>query len=194
MARALRIVVLGDSLAEGFGVAPGEDYPALLEALLHREGVSCRVVNAGVSGDTCRGASARLGRVLSVSPDLVVVEIGLNDILMGAMPERIRACVTRILERLASEGVAAVLAGMVLPETGDPDTERDFADLYAAAARDAGAVLLPAFNRPAFECRDGLQFDGLHPTSEGYRAIAANSLPHVVRAIGRLAEGGGRDA
>ena len=90
MIPAINMLALGDSLTEGFGVGPRDNYPAGLEARLHKKGFNCRVINAGVSGDTCRNLMARMDRVLDPGPDLVILEIGLNDILMGAMPERIR--------------------------------------------------------------------------------------------------------
>jgi lysophospholipase L1-like esterase len=58
MNRPVLIVALGDSLTEGFGVVPGQAYPEQLQAELAKAGLNCRMVNTGISGDTCRGCSA----------------------------------------------------------------------------------------------------------------------------------------
>ncbi|MEY4952539.1 MAG: hypothetical protein RL299_963, partial [Pseudomonadota bacterium] len=46
------ILALGDSLFAGYGLEPGQSYPAHLEKALQAKGIKARVVNAGVSGDT----------------------------------------------------------------------------------------------------------------------------------------------
>ncbi|MFZ7127194.1 MAG: arylesterase [Desulfobacterales bacterium] len=186
MSSRIRIVALGDSLTEGFGVAPRESYPARLELLLKRSGWDCRVINAGVSGDTCRQVLARLDRVVNQSPDLVILEIGINDILMGAMPERIHANVAGIVERLSAHGIPVALAGMDLPLAGDPDTQAAFVEIYPAIARTYDLVLIPLFLNPVWLEEDRVQFDGVHPTAEGYRAITDHLLPWVIQALEKL--------
>src|SRR5437763_16742020 len=55
-----RIVVLGDSLTAGLGLAKSDAYPALLQQRLNEQGLDYEVVNAGVSGDTSAGGLNRL--------------------------------------------------------------------------------------------------------------------------------------
>ncbi|MGD9018489.1 MAG: GDSL-type esterase/lipase family protein, partial [Desulfobacterales bacterium] len=143
------IVALGDSLTEGFGVPPEGSFPARLDGLLRRRGTDCRVINMGRSGDTCRGVLARLSQVLALAPDLVILEIGLNDVLMGAMVERIELNISRIVERLTAARARVLLAGMVLPPMGEPDGESAFAGIYPRVAAANGVGLIPGFNAPA---------------------------------------------
>src|SRR5262245_4627859 len=97
------IVVLGDSLTAGPGVAADEAYPALLEARLRQAGFAYRVVNAGVSGDTSAGGLRRLDWVLRANPEIVLVALGANDGLRGlpvdALRDNLTAIVTRLRER-----------------------------------------------------------------------------------------------
>ena len=144
----LTIVALGDSLTEGFGVAPRDAYPYRLQGLLQAEGVACRIVNAGISGDTCRGVLARLGEVERWRPDMVILEIGINDVLMGVMTERIRANIDAIVERLQDGGIPVVLAGMDLPPMGEPEVEAAFAALYPAVAEAYDLALIPGSEIP----------------------------------------------
>ncbi len=186
MIPGINILALGDSLTEGFGVGPQYSYPVGLAALLHKKGFSCNVINAGCSGDTCRNLMARMDRVLDIGPNVVIVEIGLNDILMGAMPGQISRMITTIARRITARAIPVILAGMVLPAMGDTETETAFAAIYPAVAQNLDLVLIPSFNGPALEKTGGLQFDGIHPTAAGYSAIIKHMLPWVVQVLVRL--------
>src|SRR5262245_31178519 len=59
-----RIVVLGDSIAAGFGVDPDEAYPAALQRKIDETKLPYTVVNAGVSGDTTAGGLRRVDWIL----------------------------------------------------------------------------------------------------------------------------------
>ena len=126
---------------------------------------------------------ARMDRVLDPGPDLVILEIGLNDILMGAMPERIRQMITTMARRIVARAIPLILAGMVLPAMGDAETETAFAAIYPEVAQALDLVLIPSFNGPALKTAGGLQFDGIHPTAAGYAAIVEHSLPWVIGAL-----------
>lgn len=82
------IVCLGASNTEGYGVAPHESYPARLEVLLHERGVTARVLNAGISGDTTSGMLARLAREVPQDTRLVIFQPGINDLHMPAIREQ----------------------------------------------------------------------------------------------------------
>jgi Lysophospholipase L1 and related esterases len=73
------IVVLGDSLTEGFGVAKEEAYPHLLEKELQRKGHSVKVINAGISGSTSASAPSRLRWYIKAHPEIVILALGGND-------------------------------------------------------------------------------------------------------------------
>ena len=66
-----KIVAFGDSLTAGYGLAPKESYPALLQKMLDADGFKYEVVNAGVSGDTSAGgvsAAPRSTATVSLRP------------------------------------------------------------------------------------------------------------------------------
>ncbi|MDY0311986.1 MAG: arylesterase [Desulfobacterales bacterium] len=182
----LHIVALGDSLTEGFGVAPGDAYPYVLQQMLEDDGIACRLINFGVSGDTCRGVLARLDTIPSWSPDLVILEIGVNDILMGRWPERIQADLGAIVQRLVGWRIPVALAGMQMPPLGDPETETAFAAIYPAVAQAFRIPLIADFTAPLWAVPNRVQYDGLHPNAEGYRAICAHIRPTVMRIIRAL--------
>ena len=65
-----RLVVLGDSLTAGLGIAKEDAYPAVLQKRLNQQGLNYEVVNAGVSGDTSIGCPFVLlsGSAIAATP------------------------------------------------------------------------------------------------------------------------------
>lgn len=182
-AGGVRIVVLGDSLAAGLGLAEGEAFPAVLESRLRAAGVPATVVNAGVSGDTTAGGLTRLDWVLRGTPDVLVVELGANDALRGQPLAGIESNLREIVRRGRAVGAAVVLLGMDVPTSYGPDYAGGFAALYPRVAEEEGAVLVPGFMREVGLDPSLLQADGLHPTSEGQRRLAAELVPVLERVL-----------
>ena len=173
------IVAFGDSLTAGQGVPAQQAYPALLAARLRAEGYPYRVVNAGVSGDTTAGGLRRVDRALRLGPEVVILELGINDALRGQDLETVRSNLHQLVERFQSAGVRVLIAGMRLPPNYGAGYGATFQRLYEEVARKRGAALMPFF-------LDGVagdprlnQPDGVHPTADGYRVIADRLWPHL---------------
>ncbi len=179
------IVALGNSLTEGLGVPEDLAYPALLEEALRARGLAYRVVNAGISGETSSGARTRLEWVLSMKPDIIILETGANDGMRGLGPGLIRENIQYMIDEIIARGVGVILIGMkIMPNLG-PAYTKAFADVYTATAAENNLIFMPfmlegvagdpALNQP----------DGIHPTAEGYRKVVENLLPYVLEAISR---------
>ena len=104
----VRIVALGASNTQGWGVAPAESYPAQLQALLKAKGIEAAVANAGIPGDTTAGMLGRLAEAVPDGTRLVILQPGTNDERMGIGPERERN-IAEMRSRLAARGIALVL-------------------------------------------------------------------------------------
>jgi acyl-CoA thioesterase-1 len=173
------IVALGDSLTAGFGLAPEEAWPALIEARLRREGYPYRVVNAGVSGDTTAGGLRRVDWVLRHRPEVAVVALGANDGLRGQPVDAMRANLVALVERLQGAGVRVLLAGMEVPPNYGAAYARAFRAAFPEVARRTGAALMPfLLDGVAADPRLNLP-DGLHPNAAGQRVIAERLWPHL---------------
>jgi acyl-CoA thioesterase I len=173
------IVAFGDSLTAGLGVPAEQSYPALLTARLRAEGYPYRVVNAGVSGDTTAGGLRRVDWALRLRPEIVILELGINDALRGQDLDGVRANLDRLVERFQSAGARVLIAGMRLPPNYGAHYSGAFQRLYEDVAKTRGTSLMPFF-------LDGVggnprlnQMDGIHPTAEGYRIIVDRLWPHV---------------
>jgi acyl-CoA thioesterase-1 len=181
---AVRIVVLGDSLAAGLGLAAAEAFPAVVEDLLRGTGHDIEVVNAGVSGDTSAGGLSRVDWVLQRPADILVVELGGNDALRGQDLDNTEANLREIVRRGRAAGARVVLLGMDVPTNYGPDYSRDFAEMYPRIAEEEGATLVPGFVRDVGLDPSLLQPDGLHPTAEGQRRLAEVLLPILEAVLG----------
>ncbi|MBI9083119.1 MAG: arylesterase [Desulfobacterales bacterium] len=180
------IVAMGDSLTAGLGVAEARAYPARLQARLEADGYRYRVINAGVSGETSSGALSRLDWMLTLKPDLVILETGANDGLRGIDVELVRRNIDTIVSRLQEGGVTVVMAGMKMVQNMGADYTGTFEGIFPAVAAARNVILVPFFlegvaGNPALN-----QADGIHPTAEGYAVVVDNLYPAVRTALDRL--------
>jgi acyl-CoA thioesterase-1 len=180
---AIRIVVLGDSLAAGLGLAAAEAFPSVVESLLRDEGFDVGVVNAGVSGDTTAGGLSRIDWVLQQPTEILIVELGGNDALRGQPLENTEKNLREIVRRGRESGAEVVLLGMDVPINYGPDYATAFEELFPRVAEAEGAVLIPGFVRELGADSTLLQPDGLHPTAEGQRRLAMRLLPTLTGVV-----------
>lgn len=176
---ALRVVVLGDSLAAGDGLPASQAFPAVLERTLRERGLAVAVQNAGVSGDTSAGGLQRLDWLLRQSPDLVVLELGANDGLRGLPTEQTEANLRAIVEQSRAAGADVLLVGMQVPGNMGAEYQQRFREIFPRVAQDTGIPLVPFLLEGVALVPELNLPDGIHPTAEGQERLAANVLPHL---------------
>jgi len=151
----------------------------VLERVLREKGRKVEVSNAGVSGDTASGGLERLDWAVGDGADLVIVELGANDMLRGVNPSITRKALAEIIIRLKAKKIPVLLAGMVAAPGMGRDYETTFNAIYGDLAREFGVPLYPFFLE-GVAGKPGLLFpDGLHPTPEGVETIVRGILPSV---------------
>lgn len=180
------VLAFGDSLYAGYGLAPGESFPAVLERELESTGLSLRMVNAGVSGDTSAAGLARLDFTLDGlprTPDLAIVGLGGNDVLRGIDPKETRANLEAIVRNLDRRGIPVVLTGMIAPRNLGADYTGRFDAIYPDLARSYGAELDPFFLDGVITDPNLLLADGIHPNAAGVRVMAKRLAPVVAKEL-----------
>nr|WP_232476242.1 arylesterase [Sphingomonas formosensis] len=177
------VLAFGDSLTAGYGLPAAQAFPVRLQAALRGAGIAVRVQNAGVSGDTSAAGRARLAWVLRSikgNPDLVIVELGANDMLRGLSPDQTRANLDAILAELKRRRIPVLLAGMrAAPNLGRGYAAR-FEPIFPDLARKYGARLYPFFLAGVAAQKPLLQADGMHPNARGVDLIVRNLAPQVI--------------
>ncbi|MEG3175557.1 arylesterase [Sphingomonas sp. RB3P16] len=184
--RAPLIWAFGDSLTAGYGLAPELGFTAKLQAALRKAGIAATVRNGGIAGDTAAQARARLRwglRGLGVTPDLVIVELGANDMLRGLPVAQARANLDAILTELQARRIPVLLAGMRAAPNLGPDYVRAFDALYPALAAAHRVPRYPFFLDGVAGNPRLLQGDGLHPNARGVDIIVGRLLPSVRQAL-----------
>ena len=188
-ARAAVVLAYGDSLMAGYQLAPGDGFAPQLEAALRRQGRTVSVRSAAVSGDTSAAGRARLAWVLAgakPAPDLVLLELGANDMLRGAPVPALKANLDAMLTALEQRHIPVVLVGMQASPNLGADYVRDFNRVYAELARAHRVPLYPFFMN-GVAATPGLQLaDGMHPNRQGVAVIVRGILPTVQAALDRL--------
>jgi acyl-CoA thioesterase I len=176
-ARTLNIVAFGDSLTAGYQLAPGQAFPAELEALAKSRGLDVAINNAGVSGDTTADGLARIDWSIPDGTDGVILELGANDALRGLSPEESRKNLEAMIARLRERKIPVLLAGIVAPPNMGGDYEAKFNPIYKELAEKYSLPLYPFFLDgvaavPAMQLEDGM-----HPNGAGTKIMAERFFP-----------------
>jgi acyl-CoA thioesterase I len=182
-ATPLKILMLGTSLTQGYGLPPGTEIPAVLQAKLKSAGVEARVINAGVSGDTSASGLSRLDWSLADRPDAAIVELGSNDALRGIPPAQTEKNLSAILAKLKAQHIPTLLLGMMAPRNLGPEYARAFDAIYPKLAKQYGALLYP-FVLDGVALNPKLnQPDGMHPNPAGVKIIVDRIFPDVKKLL-----------
>lgn len=185
-ANEVTILALGDSLFAGYGLGPGQSYPAHLETALKSRGIAARIVNAGVSGDTTADGLARTDFVLKGmggKPALAIISLGGNDMLRAVPPAETRKNLAAVLAKFQAAKVPVVLLQLLAA----PNLGKEYADgfnpIYPALAKQYGAVLVPFWLAPLQGHPELLQGDHIHPTLPGIDKLVAATVDQVAAAV-----------
>ena len=168
------LLVLGDSLSQGFGLAPSEAYPTLLAKKLRAAGLNFQVTNASAAGGTTEGGLERLPAHLKRKIDIFIVELGINDAFRGVPVDQIQKNLQQIIDKAKARNrnVNVVIAGMQLPNYAADDYVSAFAKMFADLATRNGAVLVPYLLQSVAGNPSLNLSDGIHPNAAGQRVLA----------------------
>lgn len=170
-----KLLILGDSLTEGYGVAKDKAFPALVEAKLQAAGGALKewkVINSGVSGSTSASAPSRLAWALKSKPDAVLIALGANDGLRGIKPAATKESLTKAVRAVKEKKIAVLLAGMEMPPNFGKDYRDEFRKVFTDVAKAEKVPLLPFLlegvgGNPKLNLEDGI-----HPNEAGHRIVA----------------------
>ncbi len=170
------ILVFGDSISAGFGLAQVElGWVGMLRAKLKREGYGYQVVNASVSGETTAGGLARLPRALALHhPRLVILELGGNDGLRALPLEQMRGNLDRMVELAQESGARVLLLGMRIPPNYGPEFTEKFFAVFGDVARAKKIPLVPFLLDGIALSPNLMQADGIHPNALGQTPLLEN--------------------
>jgi acyl-CoA thioesterase-1 len=175
------ILILGDSLSASYGIHLEQGWVARLQERLKGKGYPYQVVNASISGETTRGALARLDTLLDThEPEIVVVELGGNDGLRGLSLSEMRQNFSQIIEQSQQSGAQVLLVSMRLPPNYGPTYTERFQKLFAELESKYKVATAPFILRGIAARPELMQSDGIHPRLEAQALMLDNIWPALI--------------
>ncbi len=160
------VVVFGDSLVEGVGATPGNDFVSVLG-----RGLRIEIINKGKSGDTTASALERTADVSALEPGVVIILLGGNDVLRRIPKKETFKNLENMIKKFQSEGSAVILLGVQGGILFD-GYEKDYKDL---AGKHRAAYVSNVLDNLITD-REYMS-DGIHPNDKGYAVIAGRVKP-----------------
>jgi acyl-CoA thioesterase-1 len=180
------ILVLGDSLSAGYGLAPGEGWVALLQQRLKKEGYGHRVVNASVSGETTDGGVARIDRALAThEPEIVVLELGGNDGLRGLPVSRVQANLGRMITKSRAAGAEVLLLTVQMPANYGAQYTNSYLKVYDDLRELYKVDTAPLLGSKLALNLGYFQPDGIHPNARAQPLMLGNVWPQLIPLLAR---------
>lgn len=171
-----RILVLGDSLSQGFGLTSSQAHPTLLAEKLRAAGLNFEIINASQSGGTTEGGLRRLPAHLKRKIDIFILELGINDAFRGVPIAQIRSNLQAIIDQVKARkpNVRIIMAGMQLPNYAEDNYVFAFGQICIDIAAKNNAALIPYLlegvgGNPLLN-----QPDRVHPNAAGQKILADN--------------------
>lgn len=173
-AKAHHLLILGDSLTDGYTLGKGAAYPVYLERLAKEAALPLQITNGGVSGDTTGDGLRRLPGFESRKPDTFMVALGTNDLFRSVPEERAQSNVGKILSMAKEMWPNAKL--VVVGTAGAWDVPKDYEDRFHQGLRKVAskykARYVPSLLQPIVGKREFFLPDGVHPNEKGHAMIA----------------------
>jgi len=174
-----KLIIIGDSLTEGYGVTHDQAYPHLLQQKIDKLDKKWRVVNSGISGSTAASAPSRVTWILKQKPELILIALGANDGLRGAPVASIEENLAKAVAACKAAGVKTIVVGMKLPPNYGADYTRNFEGAFGRVANKAGVPLLPFLLEGVAGKGNLNQADGIHPNEKGHAIVAETVFKFV---------------
>ena len=175
------ILVLGDSISAGYGMNVDDGWVNLMNQTLRQRELAYRMVNASISGETTMGGLKRLPDLLQEhAPSIVVIELGGNDGLRGFPTTKILDNLLTMTDLVKAAGAQPVIITMRIPPNYGPRYTRAFEQVFADAAEQSKATLVPFLFEELAVDAQMMQDDGIHPTAKAQPLLVEGFLPFLL--------------
>ena len=175
------ILVLGDSISAGYGMNVDDGWVNLMNQTLRQRELAYRMINASISGETTVGGLKRLPDLLQEhAPSIVVIELGGNDGLRGYPTTKILDNLLTMTDLVKAAGAQPVIITMRIPPNYGPRYTRAFEQVFADAAEQSKATLVPFLFEELAVDAQMMQDDGIHPTAKAQPLLVEGFLPFLL--------------
>ena len=171
------ISAFGDSLFAGYNLSAQQAFYTQLQHILTQKGYHVRVIPHAVSGSTSAQALAHIRDVISAKPQMVLLELGANDILRGLPPQQLKKNLEQMIKQLKEAGIQVILCGVSAPTSYGKAYAERYNNVYSALAQQYTLPFIPDIMKDIIGTPALLQEDMLHPNALGIKAMIRNILP-----------------
>ena len=174
--KKFKILILGDSLTEGYGVDESEAYPTLLQERLNHTlsekiGKTFKVINGGISGSTTSGGVSRIEWFLKSRPDFLIIALGGNDGLRGIAVEQIKTNLEKVILAAQNNQIPILLAGMKIPPNYGKAYNQAFSNLFPTLSDQYDIPLIPFLLEGVGGNPEMNLPDRIHPNPKGHKLM-----------------------
>ena len=182
-AKELKIVIVGDSITEGYGIEVKDAYPSLLETKLKHKGLQVKVINGGTSGASSASAVRFVKWYLKIKPDWILLELGGNDGLRGQDLQTVERNLADAIELIQKNNIKAALAGMQIPTNYGVDYQTKFAAIFPRLAKKYDIPLIPFLLKDVGGVPEMNLPDGIHPNKKGHQIVAETAFQFFLKQL-----------
>jgi len=183
------IVLFGDSIIAGYGLAEQETLAVQLEAYLESTQHDIKVINAGVSGDTTSAGLTRIAWTLQrTKPDIVLLALGANDVLRGLPPATTAQNLDAMLEILQNNDIKVILSRVDAPANLGKTYAQELKTAYETLATSYEVPLYPFLLQDIFNQPKLMLPDGIHPSAAGIKAITKPLGNYIIEYMAKKIE------
>lgn len=172
LANDYSLLIIGDSLTEGYGVSKEAAYPSQLEKLLVADGKKIKIINAGSSGSTSASLEKRLSWHLKKKPTHLMIALGANDGLRGVEPESMRKNLSSAIQKAQGAGIKVIFAGMKMPLNYGKQYREKYEKVFTDLGKTKGVFFIPFLLKGVGGIKKLNQADGIHPNEVGHKKMA----------------------
>ena len=178
-----KVLFLGDSLTEGYGISKESTYPVILQKVLNSKyQISIDILNGSVSGSTTASSLSRLKWFLKGKPNILVLALGSNDGLRGVDLSTSKENLKKTILLAKENSMKIILAGMYIPPNYGPKYTSEFKNMYKELESELKVVLIPFLLEGVATIKNLNLSDGIHPNEKGHE-IMANTLLKYIRPL-----------
>ncbi len=179
LSHAKKIIILGDSLTEGYGVAQDSAFPVLLQKKITADKIDWILVGSGSSGSTTASGISRMKWLIRQQPDFIFVILGSNDGLRGLKVEETEKNLNETIQYGLKNKIKIILGQLHVPPNYGKDYSKQFSDIYPRVAKYQKILLAPFLLENVAGVKDLNLADGIHPNEKGHKQVADNLYPFL---------------
>ncbi len=174
-----KVLILGDSISDGYGVETVLAYPALVEKELQSQKLNVQIVNGSISGSLSSSGPGRLKWQLKSKPQIVILQLGGNDALKGTPPPVIKENLRKTIQLAKQNQVQVLLAGMRIFQNYGTPYANAFERIFPELAREEKIPLIPFILEGVGGQKDLNLPDGIHPNEKGHLIVSQTVYKHL---------------